>query len=169
MKTLLVFGGLLLVLLVPNYAIVQKERLLQDGTVILLELAPVDPRSLIQGDYMRLEYAIARDLSGQRGLPNVEPVVPRVPRDGHVVVRLDDQGVASFVRWHDERTPLAPGEHLLRYRRRDNRIRIATDAFYFQEGHAQRYERAKYGELRLDASGESVLTGLRDSLQRPLR
>ncbi len=169
MKTLLVFGGLPLVLLVPNYAIVQKERLLQDGTVILLELAPVDPRSLIQGDYMRLEYAIARDLSGQRGLPNVEPVVPRVPRDGHVVVRLDDQGVASFVRWHDERTPLAPGEHLLRYRRRDNRIRIATDAFYFQEGHAQRYERAKYGELRLDASGESVLTGLRDSLQRPLR
>ena len=169
MKTLLVFGGLLLVLLVPNYAILQKEQLLRDGTVVLLELAPVDPRSLIQGDYMRLEYAIARELSGQRGRANVEPIVPRVPRDGHIVVRLDDQGVASFVRWHDERTPVARGEHLLQYRRRDNAIRLATDAFYFQEGHARRYEAAKYGELRVAPSGESVLVGLRDSLQRPLR
>ena len=33
---------------------------------MLLELAPVDPRSLIQGDYMRLDYAIARDLAGAR-------------------------------------------------------------------------------------------------------
>ena len=169
MKTLLVFGGLLLALLVPNYAIVQKERLVRDGTVVLLELAPVDPRSLIQGDYMRLDYAIARELSGQRGLPNVEPVVPRVPRDGHIVVRLDDDDVATFVRWHDESTPLAGGEHLLQYRRRDNAIRLATDAFYFQEGHAERYNAAKYGELRVSPSGESVLVGLRDSLQRPLR
>ena len=99
----------------------------------------------------------------------MEPTMPRVPRDGEIVVRLDDQGVASFVRWHDERTPLAPGEHLLRYRLRDRRLHIATDAFYFQEGHAKRYEAAKFGELRVDAAGGSVLVGLRDSLHRPLR
>ena len=169
MKALLVLGGLLLVLLVPNYAIVQKERLLEEGTVMLLELAPVDPRSLIQGDYMRLDYAVAQGLSGGRTRFDVEPTTPRVPRDGHLVVRLDDGGVARFIRWHTDGTPVAPGEHLLQYRRRGNTIRIATDAFYFQEGHAQRYERAKYGELRVDPSGGSVLVGLRDSLQRPLR
>ena len=162
-------GGLLLVLLVPNLAILQKERLLKEGKMMLLELAPVDPRSLIQGDYMRLDYAVARGLSGPRGFQDDESRAPRVPRDGYIVVRLDDRGVASFVRWHDERTPLAAGEHLLQYRRRGNTIRIATDAFYFQEGHAQRYERARYGELRVDASGGSVLVGLRDSLQRQLR
>src|SRR5687768_15580308 len=102
MKTALVLGGLLLVLLVPNLAIVQKERLLKEGKVMLLELAPVDPRSLIQGDYMRLDYAVARGLSGPRGFPEAESEVPRVPRDGHIVVRLDDDGIASFVRWHDE-------------------------------------------------------------------
>ncbi len=169
MRTPLVLGGLLLVLLVPNLAIVQKERLLENGKVMLLELAPVDPRSLIQGDYMRLDYAVARGLSGPRGFRDEEPRVPRVPRDGHIVVRLDDRGVASFVRWHDDGTPLADGEHLLQYRRRGNTIRIATDAYYFQEGHAQRYERARYGELRVDESGGSVLVGLRDSLQRELR
>ena len=45
-------------------------------------------------------------------------------------------------------------------------ISIATNAFYFQEGHAQRYDRAKYGELRVDESGGSVLIGLRDSRSR---
>ena len=169
MRTLLVIGGLLLVLLVPNCAIVQKERLLQEGKVMLLELAPVDPRSLIQGDYMRLDYAVARGLSGPRGFPEVEATVPRVPRDGHIVVRLDDRGVATFVRWHVEGTPLATGEHLLQYRRRGNTIRIATNAFYFQEGHADRYAAARFGELRVDEQGGSVLIGLRDSLQRELR
>lgn len=170
MRTALVLGGLLLVLLVPNYAIVQKERLLADGTVVLLELAPVDPRSLIQGDYMRLDYAVARGLSGPTGrLEDASRPGPNVPRDGHIVVRLDDRGVASFVRWHRRDQPLAPGEHLLQYRRRGSTIRIATDAFYFQEGHARRYEQARYGELRVDESGGSVLVGLRDSLQQQLR
>lgn len=169
MRALLVLGGLLLVLIVPNYAILQKERLLKEGKVVLLELAPVDPRSLIQGDYMRLDYAVARGLSGPRAFQGGEPAVPRVARDGHIVVRLDERGVATFVRWHDEGTPLRAGEHLLRYRRRGSTIRIATDAFYFQEGHARRYEQAKYGELRVDESGGSVLVGLRDSLQRQLR
>ena len=157
MRSLLVLGGLALVLGVSNLAIAGKERLLDEGEVVLLELAPVDPRSLIQGDYMRLDYAIARTLTGT------------VPRDGHIVVRLDDDGVAEFVRWHQAEQPLAEGEHLLRYRHRGRSVRIATDAFHFQEGHAQRYERARYGELRVGEQGESVLVGLRDSLRRPLR
>lgn len=156
-RELLVLGGLLLVLLVPNYAILQKERLLADGTLVLLELAPVDPRSLIQGDYMRLDYAVARELSG------------RIPREGNIVVRLDDRGVASFVRRHDPNASLAAGELLLRYRVRDRLVRIATDAFFFQEGHASRYERARFGELRVSKSGESVLVALRDSAYRVLR
>ena len=72
------------------------------------------------------------------------------------------------MRRHDDSTPLAAGEHLLFYRRRGGRIRIGTDAFFFQEGHAARYERAKFGELRVDASGESLLIGLRDEQRRPL-
>jgi len=159
MRNALLIGGLALVLAVPNFAIVQKERLLASGTPMLVELAPVDPRSLIQGDYMRLDYAIARALSMGAGSP----------RDGQLVVRLDDRGVAHFVRLHSAGTPLGPGEHLLLYRRRGSRTRIGTDAFFFQEGHANRYAGARYGELRVDGTGGSVLVGLRDSTQRPLR
>lgn len=154
----LVIGGLLLVLGATNLQIVQKERLLRDGASILLELAPVDPRSLIQGDYMALDYAIAREITGARA----------ASREGHLVVAPDADGVARFVRFHDTAVPLAPGEHLLLYRVREGRARIGTNAFYFQEGHADRYTRAKYGELKVDAAGGSLLVGLRDVDRKPM-
>jgi uncharacterized membrane-anchored protein len=155
---MLIATGLLLALGVPNIAIVRKERLLASGTSILLELAPVDPRSLIQGDYMRLDYAITRTLEG----------ASEWPRDGHLVVRVDENGVGHFVRRHRADTPLANGERLVLYRRRGGRVRVGTDAFHFQEGAAGRYETARYGELRVDDSGASVLVGLRDAARSPL-
>jgi uncharacterized membrane-anchored protein len=160
MRSRLVLGGLVLVLTVPNVSIARKERLLATGETMLVELAPVDPRSLIQGDYMRLDYAIARQLATAAGRD--------WPRDGRLVVTLDEHGVAWFVRRH-EGGALNPGEHLLRYRRRGSQTRIGTNAFFFQEGHAQRYQGARYGELRVDRSGASVLVGLRDSTRRALR
>lgn len=160
MRSLLVLGGLVLALAVPNFSIARKERLLATGTTMLVELAPVDPRSLIQGDYMRLDYAIARQLGSV--------AARNWPRDGKLVVKVDDQNVARFVRLH-ESAPLGPGEHLLLYRRRRDQTRIGTNAFFFQEGHADRYQGARYGELRVDRSGGSVLVGLRDSTRRVLR
>jgi uncharacterized membrane-anchored protein len=153
-----VLVGLVSILVLVNWSIAKKEALLRDGTLLLIELAPVDPRSLIQGDYMRLEYRIARDIPDTSAWPN----------DGLIVVTAGADNVAKFVRRHDAGTPLAQGEHLLLYRRRGWRIKLGTDAFFFQEGHASRYEGAKYGELRIDASGESVLIGLRDAERRPL-
>jgi uncharacterized membrane-anchored protein len=47
-------------------------------------------------------------------------------------------------------------------------VRVGTDAFYFQEGQAERYAGAKYGELRLTGSGEAVLVGLRGPALEPL-
>ena len=154
MRRLVVILGGVLILAAANFGIYQKEELLASGRVVLLELAPVDPRSLIQGDYMALDYAMTRQLvDSQR----------RWPRSGAIVVALDEQGVARFVRRHDERTGLARGEHLLAYRQKRGRIQVGTDAFHFQEGHAPLYARARYGELRVAPSGKSVLVGLRDS------
>ena len=156
MKNALLFGGLLLVLATVNISVVRKESLITNGRVVLVELAPVDPRSLISGDYMRLDYALAS---------NAEAAWPR---DGRLVVRLDERGVAQYVRRDDGRA-LGTDEQLLQYRRRARRFRVGSDAFFFQEGHAARYANAKYGELRVDRSGGSVLVGLRDAALQPLR
>jgi uncharacterized membrane-anchored protein len=152
-------AGLVVALGGVNALIAQKEHLRATGTPMLLELAPVDPRSLIQGDYMRLDYALANEVR-QRD---------HAPRDGHLVVRVDARRIATFVRLDDGRRPLAPGEHLLRYRTREGEVRVGSGAFFFQEGHAGRYEGAKYGEVRVAASGNNLLIGLRDERLRPIR
>ena len=167
MRRVLVLLWALAVLAAVNLSIAGKERLLATGSVVYLQLAPVDPRSLMQGDYMRLDYTVANSARqallasrrmGARGLDS---------EDGHVVVAADVRGVASFVRLDDGRS-LAAGERLLRYRVRAGRLKFATDAFYFEEGQAQRYETARYGEFRVADDGELLLTGLRGDALEPL-
>ena len=145
-----------------NYSIFAKERLLAAGAVVILELAPVDPRSLMQGDYMALRFRMANDArSAARGSP------PRQSADGRIVATLDERRVASYRRLHDGKS-VASNEVLLRYRLRDGEMKFATNAFFFQEGTAQRYESARYGEFRVAPDGELLLTGLRDKDLKPL-
>ncbi|MDH4121658.1 MAG: GDYXXLXY domain-containing protein [Deltaproteobacteria bacterium] len=44
--------------LVPGSMIVQKQRVLNTGTPVVLETLPIDPRDLFRGDYVRLNYHI---------------------------------------------------------------------------------------------------------------
>jgi uncharacterized membrane-anchored protein len=157
MRARIIFAGLALVVVALTVLVLRKELVLAHGTPVLLELAPVDPRSLIQGDYMVLDYAVSRQVPHREG-----------PARGRLVLRLDEQGVGHFVRLHAPGTPLAPGELLLRYKVRDGRVRLGAESFFFQEGHAERYARAKYGELRVTEAGASVLVGLRDAERQPL-
>ena len=60
-RVLIVLGALI-VLASLNVSILGKERLKRDGQVTYLELAPRDPRSLMQGDYMALRFRLAQDI-----------------------------------------------------------------------------------------------------------
>ena len=138
------------VLLVVNLSIVQKERVLANGRMALLQLAPVDPRSMMQGDYMALRFQLEAMVGLYEKL-----------RDGRMVVAADDRGVATFRRL-DTGGPLAADEFRLRYRVREGRVKLGTNAFFFQEGHGGDYRDAAFGEARVDENGEILLTGLRD-------
>ncbi|WP_340367543.1 GDYXXLXY domain-containing protein, partial [Marinobacter azerbaijanicus] len=46
--------------------------------------------------------------------------------------------------------------------------RFATDAFFFQEGHAERYELARYGRFRVNERGEPLLVALHDEAFKEL-
>jgi uncharacterized membrane-anchored protein len=147
-----VLAGLLGVLLTTNALIAQKEQVLRAGEVVLMPLIPVDPRSLIQGDYMDLRYDTG---------PAERDLGEKSPRDGFIVVRLDENRVGGVVRV-DRGEPLGPGEIRMRFRRRGERLKIGAEAYHFQEGQAAVFEGAKFGELRVSAQGEVVLVGLRD-------
>jgi uncharacterized membrane-anchored protein len=157
-KAIALLAGLVMLAFV-DYGIVQRERLLTDGDVVLLQLAPVDPRSLMQGDYMRLDFALAREawpLGSRAGTA-----------DGFLVVALDPRGVASFRRIDDGR-PLAADERKLRFRVRGGVPNFATNGYFFEEGTAETYANAGFGEFRVGRDGEMILTGLRDAGLRPL-
>jgi GDYXXLXY protein len=55
----LIIASVALVLLVTNFLIFSKERIIRTGKTIYLELAPVDPGALMQGDYMALRFSLA--------------------------------------------------------------------------------------------------------------
>jgi len=90
-RTLILWIVAIGILLFVNYGIYGKELLIRTGEPVLLELAPVDPRSLIQGDYMDLRYEIATGLEDQT-----------IPRRGALVITLDEHHVAHFVRIDDD-------------------------------------------------------------------
>lgn len=144
-------------LAILGWLVWQKEATLANGRLVLLELIPVDPRSLMQGDYMILRYKLAGAVPDK---------LLQDGANGRLVLKLDKDGVATFARL-DEGGPLAPDEALLTYRMRGE-LRLGAEAFFFQEGHASYYARARYGELRVAPHGEAVLTGLRDHDRLPL-
>ncbi len=157
-RTIIFAVASLVVFVVVNGLIWQKQHLLRTGEVMLLQLAPRDPRSLMQGDYMTLRYALMEE-SGQAAA--AEEATQRRATKGALVVKLDEHRVARFVRVYDGGR-LAPDERLLRYRLREGELSVGAESFFFQEGQAGRYERARYGELRVSPTGESLLVGLRD-------
>jgi uncharacterized membrane-anchored protein len=154
MRRLIALLAGLAILVVVNTTVWQREQLLAAGRIVLLELAPVDPRSLMQGDYMALRFKAATEAFGSRELD-------RPADDGRLVLRVDERSVGTFARI-DDGTALAANEVALRFRVRAGRPKLATNAFFFEEGTANRYEAARYGEFRVDPSGEAILTGLRD-------
>ncbi len=153
--------ALLLALAIPVASILHKERVLANGRTVLLELRPVDPRSLMQGDFMILSYALEREVFELEKKSSAE-----LPRSGELVLELDADGVARLV---GENRAARTDELLLTYRIRKSRdLRLGAESFFFEEGSAELYANAKYGELRVAPSGTAVLVGLRDAERRPL-
>ncbi|WP_455220511.1 GDYXXLXY domain-containing protein [Kaarinaea lacus] len=153
MSNRILFGVLAVILLLANYLIFSKEYVLANGKIMLLELAPRDPRSILQGDYMVLRYRMAREIAQHSKI---------LTGEGQVVVKLDDKNVAHYQRIYDVSTPPGDNEYLLFYRKRNGVVKIATDAFFFQEQQGKYYSAARYGEVHVSNNGTAVLTGLRD-------
>ena len=153
--------GLALVLVVMTMNIAKYETHLATGNTVLLALAPVDPRGFMQGDYMTLSYALERDVFAAL---NRDPGSYPTNEQGYVIVALDKHNVGQFVRLAANNQPenLATNEMAIHYRIRNGTMQLATNAFFFQEGHGEAFEAAQYGLFRVNDKGEPLLTNLVD-------
>ncbi len=147
----LILLGALLVLGSVDYSIYAKEQIKRTGEVMYLDLAPVDPRSLMQGDYMALRFTDAAEIARRRP-------------DGHTAsLHLDSRRIARMPE------PGAPGTLPLRYRMRNGQVWLGTNAYFFEEGSAMRFAPARYGKFRVDPrSGDAVLVALCDAQLKEL-
>ena len=156
-KIVIILLNLLLLLALFNYSIVKKETILSKGKLVLLELAPVDPRSLMQGDYMALRYRVSQEID-----------YDSIPKRGYCVVSLDSGIVAKRVRLQKHRTPLYKNEYLIEYTSGTWDLNIGAGSFFFQEGQSKKYEKAKYGGVKIDDQGNSLLIGLYDEHRKKI-
>jgi len=151
-------GVILVSLILVNISIFHKEQVLEKGTVVIMELAPVDPRSLMQGDYMALDYALARSVYQQYWLEGqTQP-----SSAGTLVVELDEQHRAIEAHL-SQGSALKPQQVLMKYHLANRALQIGTPSYFFQEGHAERFENARYGEFRVSSDGTALLTYLLDT------
>ena len=157
-KWIIILVNLIILLVLFNNSVLQKEELLSDGQLVLLELAPVDPRSLMQGDYMRLGYAISDNINSDS-----------ISKRGFCVVTLEENGIGRKVRIQENKTPINDNEYLIEYTSRKwGGINIGAESYFFQEGEADKYENAKYGGIKVDDQGNSLLIGLYDESRKKI-
>lgn len=150
--------ALIIIIAIMTINVAKYETHLASGEPVLLQLAPVDPRGFMQGDYMTLSYALERDI-----LYTLEKASDfDKAADGYVIVALDKHDVGHFVRLADRYQPdtLAADEMAIHYRVRNGSVKLATNAFFFQEGHAEAFENAQYGLFRVNDKGDPLLTNL---------
>ena len=140
----------LLVMAVAVYAVNGHEKPMRDAQLVLLRLAPVDPRSLMQGDYMALRFAVDEPLRADAGeWPN------------YAYLQLGAESRASFAGTGDAHTG-EPGRVSMRIRPGGRGASLGPNAFFFQEGLAGLYENARWGGFRVAADGTALLTSLYD-------
>ena len=148
-------ANLVLVLAFFAFSVVQKETLIGNGSEVLLQLAPVDPRSLMQGDYMALHFQILSEIESPS-------------ESGYIVVKVGGDKVAERVRVQSGKD-VREGEIVIRYKTDLGRLTIGADNYFFQEGSAKKFENAKYGLLKVDSEGNSILVGLCDGDRRLIK
>lgn len=149
--------GCAAVLVAINVAIWQKQDLISHSRAVYVELAPLDPRSLMQGDFMRLRFRLPPGRESSRSTPDAL----------FAVGTIDQRGILTLVRYHNG-TPIGPHEMLIGLVEKHGQVQLVTDAWYFEEGTAAQWAKARFGEFRVDAKGKALLVGLRDPNLEPL-
>ncbi len=157
---------------VAQIQIHQYRTILAEGRTVVLQLAPVDPRSLMQGDYMALDYAVRRPVSGWlAGHPAVRGQLSAAGR-GWLLLQPDAHGVwqlaAVTAVSPDAAVGRPAGQVALAFRWRADEADWGARSWFFPEGEGERYAQARYGVLRVAADGTALLAGLLDEGRAPL-
>lgn len=154
MRNWLMLGFGVLIIGLLNFGVVQKERVVANGDQVFLKLRPVDPRSLLQGDFMRLAFDVE-----EKARPNIKEAKLR---SGNLVVQVDENRVGEYLELDDGST-LADNQYGAHFTNVSWQPTLVPNSFFFQEGEGDKFAEAKYAVLVFGADRRDyVLVGLAD-------
>lgn len=151
MKKLLVVLNLILLIVVFGYSVIKEENNLKKNT-FYIKTSPVDPRSLIQGDYMVLNYNITD--SARIEAVNI--------RKGYIRIKINDLKIAEFIRVDKEYVPPSNNEISIQFQKNSSNIDIGVNSYLFQEGTGNKFQKAQYAEVIELKNGKLRLKSLLD-------
>lgn len=177
LKSTAVICLLIAVLIGSNKLINKYEDILANGQSIVLKLAPLDPRSLMQGDYMALNYEILDEVwqtAYQTDFYDVrskEFDIKPSHNQIYALLKQNKQGVAQLCRLelniptdfkdcHDQ--VYLPIKISYRFD-----IKLPTHSYFFKEGKGEYYAQAAFGEYKFK-DGKVLLLRLLDEKLKPL-
>lgn len=133
----------------------EKEAILAAGQTVYIALIPVDPRSMVQGDYMALRFFLP---SGQNDTKILESAPHPV---GVMTIGANKIGMVTHIA-AEAGSMAAPGERFVKLRRDKGSWSLGINAWFFREGQGKKFEAAKYGEFRLGPKGDLLLVAMAD-------
>ena len=155
--------GVLLVLGLTQRDVMQKETVIAQGQRIYIPLRPRDPRSIMQGDYMALNFSLPVESSSVQNDAAAQSSLGK----RYAVARLDARGVATLQRLAVKDETLTGDELLVPLKYLKGEWTVVTDAYFFPEGQGRVFNAARFGEFRALGRGKVLLVGLADEkLQR---
>ncbi|MGI9476868.1 MAG: GDYXXLXY domain-containing protein [Hyphomicrobiaceae bacterium] len=137
----------------------QNEEIIQNGKRIFIALGPADPRSLMRGDYMALNFRVPP-------LPRSNARLKRYEFPVWASASVDKDDVATIKDYGYEGAKTIAGDIILKIQVRSRRVVIGTNAFFFPEGQASKFSNARFGEFRVGKDGKPILIGLADENRR---
>ncbi len=140
----------------------QNEDIIKNGRRVFIALAPVDPRSLMRGDYMALNFKTPR-------LPRPGKSQQRFEMPVWAIAEINEHDVATIDSYAYKGAQNLAGDIVLRIHVQRRRVVIGTNAFFFQEGQRDKYSKARFGEFRIGQSGKPILIGLADENHRRIK
>ena len=153
-KPLVALAVVLLILIPLNYKVQQFEDVLATGKPVVLKIAPVDPRSLMQGDYMALSYAILNDIRANLNESEDGVILAKEkkhPNKVYALIHQDEQGVATLCRVEDS-LPNDFKDCVANVYLPVNNFKwlpeLPSQEYFFSEGKGQYYAQAEYAEYR---------------------
>ncbi|WP_314295144.1 GDYXXLXY domain-containing protein [Fusobacterium periodonticum] len=175
MKKILIVVNIVLLFVITGFSAQKEESYKKLDSYFYLELRPVDPRSLLQGDYMTLNYDILDqttefiynnrtyiyDGENENEVDEIRELRKLADaKRAYIAIRLDENKVAKFVKLTKEKTD-EKDLFFIAYKSDGYNVDINVNSYLFQEGTGDKYENARYAKVVL-VGNKLRLIDLRD-------